>query len=221
MKKKRLPGNNGLLILCLLFISVGSMAQTIEKWYVNMPDILNPTLSKQNRLELLEYHKAGQGDSIANIFKHQAYLLKFDTLNQHITVKNTPTSTFEMKILNQADSTAIIGIIRTVCAPLCMSTIEFYDTTWNLIPVQFNMPTAIEWVDINKIPTEKIDLQWVKNLMGVSFVSLSFSDKDQTIQAKNNTLDFLSEMDRKVIAPYVSDKNISFKLKDRTWQRNQ
>jgi len=221
MKKKRLPGNNGLLILCLLFISVGSMAQTIEKWYVNMPDILNPTLSKQNRLELLEYHKAGQGDSIANIFKHQAYLLKFDTLNQHITVKNTPTSTFEMKILNQADSTAIIGIIRTVCAPLCMSTIEFYDTAWNLIPVQFNMPTAIEWVDINKIPTEKIDLQWVKNLMGVSFVSLSFSDKDQTIQAKNNTLDFLSEVDRKVIAPYVSDKNLSFKLKDRTWQRNQ
>ena len=221
MKKKRLPGNNGLLILCLLFISVGSMAQTIEKWYVNMPDFLNPTLSKQNRLELLEYHKAGQGDSIANIFKHQAYLLKFDTLNQHITVKNTPTSTFEMKILNQADSTAIIGIIRTVCAPLCMSTIEFYDTAWNLIPVQFNMPTAIEWVDINKIPTEKIDLQWVKNLMGVSFVSLSFSDKDQTIQAKNNTLDFLSEVDRKVIAPYVSDKNLSFKLKDRTWQRNQ
>ena len=221
MKRNRLPGNNRLLIVCLLFISAGSMAQTIEKWYVNMPDILNPTLSKQNRLELLEYHKAGQGDSIANIFKHQAYLLKFDTLNQHITVKNTPTSTFEMKILNQADSTAIIGIIRTVCAPLCMSTIEFYDTAWNLIPVQFNMPTAIEWVDINKIPTEKIDLQWVKNLMGVSFVSLSFSDKDQTIQAKNNTLDFLSEMDRKVIAPYVSDKNISFKLKDRTWQRNQ
>ena len=221
MKKKRLPGNNGLLILCLLFISVGSMAQTIEKWYVNMPDILNPTLSKQNRLELLEYHKAGQGDSIANIFKHQAYLLKFDTLNQHITVKNTPTSTFEMKILNQADSTAIIGIIRTVCAPLCMSTIEFYDTAWNLIPVKFKMPTAIEWVDINKIPVEKIDLQWVRNLMGVSFVSLSFSDKDQTIQAKNNTLDFLSEVDRKVIAPYVSDKNLSFKLKDRTWQRNQ
>ena len=221
MKKYRLPKNKRLLLACLLFVSMGSMAQTIEKWYINMPDILNPTLSKQNRMELLEYHKAGQGDSIANLFKHQAYLLKFDTLNQHITVKNTPSSTFEMKILNQPDSTVIIGIIRTVCAPVCMSTIEFYDTAWHSIPLRFTMPTAIEWVDINKIPTEKIDLQWVKNLMGVSFVSLSFSDKDQTIQAKNNTLDFLSEVDRKVIAPYVSDKNLSFKLKDRTWQRNQ
>jgi len=220
MKKYRLPKNKRLLLACLLFISAGSMAQTIEKWYVNMPDILNPTMSKQNRMELLEYHKAGQGDSIANIFKHRAYLLKYDTLNQHITVKNTPSSTFEMKILNQADSTIIIGIIRTVCAPVCMSTIEFYDTAWNSIPLLFNMPSAIEWVDINKIPEGKVDLLWVRNLMDLSFVTLSFSDKDQSILAKNNTLDFISEADRKVIAPYVSDKNISFGLKGKIWQRN-
>lgn len=220
MKKKRLHGNSRLLIVCLLFISVSSMSQTIEKWYVNMPDILNPTLSKQNRMELLEYHKAGQGDSIANIFKNQAYLLKFDTLNQQILVKNTPTSTFEMKILNLPDNSSIIGIIRTVCAPVCMSTIEFYDTAWNVLPVRFYMPSAIEWVDMNKIPAEKIDLQWVRSLMGISFVSLRFSDKDQSVLAKNNTLDYISEEDRKVIAPYISDKSITFKLKDRTWQRN-
>jgi len=221
MKEYRLPKNKRLLLACLLFVSASSMAQTIEKLYINMPDILNPTLSKQNRMELLEYHKAGQGDSIANLFKHQAYLLKFDTLNQHLSVKNTPTSTFEMKILNQADSTVIIGIIRTVCAPVCMSTIEFYDTAWNSIPVRFNMPTAIEWVDMNKIPAEKMDLQWVRSLMGISFVSLSFSDKDQSILAKNNTLDFISDVDRKVIAPYVSDKSISFGLKGNIWQRNK
>jgi len=220
MKRNRLPGNNRLLIVCLLFISAGSMAQTIEKWYVNMPDVLNPTLSKQNRMELLEYHKAGQGDSIANIFKNQVYLLKFDTLNQQILVKNTPSSTFEMKILNLPDNSSIIGIIRTVCAPVCMSTIEFYDSAWNSIPVRFTMPAAIEWVDLNKIPAEKIDLQWVRSLMGISFVSLHFSDKDQSVLAKNNTLDYISDEDRKVIAPYVSDKNITFKLKDRTWQRN-
>ena len=220
MKKKRLPKNNRVLLMCLLFISVSTMAQTVEKWYVNMPDILNPTLSKQNRMELLEYHKAGQGDSIANIFKNQVYLLKFDTLNQQILVKNTPSSTFEMKILNLPDNSSIIGIIRTVCAPVCMSTIEFYDSAWNSIPVRFTMPAAIEWVDLNKIPAEKIDLQWVRSLMGISFVSLHFSDKDQSVLAKNNTLDYISDEDRKVIAPYVSDKNITFKLKDRTWQRN-
>jgi hypothetical protein len=184
-----------------------------------MPDILNPTLSKQNRLELLEYHNAGQGDSISNIFKHEAYLLSIDTLKQQIVVKNTKSSVFEMKIIRTEDGTSVIGIIRTVCAPVCMSTVEFYDTAWNLIPVRFKMPAAIEWLDVKNIPSEKIDIEWAKNLMGISFISLSFSKKDQTIVAKNNTLDFISAADRKVIAPYVSDKPILYELKGRTWQR--
>jgi len=203
----------------MIFISMSSMSQTIEKWYVNMPDFINPTLTKQNRLELLEYHKAGKGDSIANRFSNQAYLLSLDTLQQQIVVKNTPSSAFEMKILNLEDGTAVLGIIRTVCAPVCMSSVEFYDTAWNVIPIQFNMPKAIEWVSVDSIPSEKLDIKWVKSLMEISFISLRFSDKDQSIVAKNNTLDFISEEDRKVIAPYVSDKTISFELKERTWQR--
>jgi len=203
----------------MIFISMSSMSQTIEKWYVNMPDFINPTLTKQNRLELLEYHKAGKGDSIANRFGNQAYLLSLDTLQQQIVVKNTPSSAFEMKILNLEDGTAVLGIIRTVCAPVCMSSVEFYDTAWNVIPIQFNMPKAIEWVSVDSIPSEKLDIKWVKSLMEISFISLRFSDKDQSIVAKNNTLDFISEEDRKVIAPYVSDKTISFELKERTWRR--
>jgi hypothetical protein len=219
MKKKRQLKNKMVLFCCILLCSQSLRSQTIEKWFVNMPDILNPTLSKQNRMELLEYHKAGQGDSIANVFKHQAYLLHLDTLKQLIAVKNTRSSIFEMKIIKLDDSTSAVGIIRTVCAPVCMSTVEFYDTAWNLIPLGFTRPAAIEWLDINNIPAEKIDLQWAKNLMGLSFISLSFSEKDQSIVAKNNTLDFISVEDRKIIAPYVSDKTISFELKGRTWQR--
>jgi hypothetical protein len=186
-----------------------------------MPDILNPTLTKQNRLELVEYFKAKQGDSIANRFDHQAHLLKLDTLNQRILVKNTKTSTFDMKLIKQADSTIVIGIIRTVYDPVCLSSIEFYDTAWNVIPVRFTMPESIEWLDINNIPIDKIDLQWAKNLMGISFISLSFSEKDQSIIARNNTLDFLSSEDRKVISPYVRDKTITFELKGQQWQRRQ
>lgn len=218
MKKNQLRKNKGLLICCLMAFSVCLMSQSIEKSYVNMPDALNPTMTKQNRLELLEYHKAGQGDSIANRFGHKALLMSLDTLHQHIVVKNTPTSWFEMKMLKMADSTLVIGIIRTVCAPVCLSTVEFYDTAWHSIPLIFFMPKAIEWLDVKSIPSEKVDVEWVKHVMEISFITLSFSDKAQSIVAKNNTLDFLSEEDRKVIAPYVSDKTISFYLKGRKWQ---
>lgn len=219
MKKNPLLNNNPLIVFSLLIFSQCIMSQTIDKWYVNMPDALNPTLTKQNRLELLEYHKAGQSDSVVNRFGNQTYLMSLDTLNQQILVKNTPSSAFEMKILTLDDSTKAIGIIRTVCAPVCMSSVEFYDTAWNLIPVQFTMPKSIEWLDVKSIPVDKIDIQWAKGLMGINFISLRFSDKKQRIVAKNNILDFLSEQDRKVIAPYVPDKAISFELKGQTWQR--
>ncbi|MDR3652139.1 MAG: DUF3256 family protein [Paludibacter sp.] len=216
MKNKLLQKNNLAIISFLLLMSNILYAQNIADYYVNIPDILNPTLSRQNRLELLEYHKVGQ-DSITNRFGNQARLVSLDSLNRRIVVKNTPTSIFEMKILNLEDKTPIIGIIRTVCSPVCLSSIEFYDTAWNQIPIQFLMPKAIEWADIKSIPDQKVDVNWVKNMMDVSFITLNFSSENQFIIAKNNTLDFLSEADRKIIAPYINSKTITYKLQGRTW----
>jgi len=217
MKKQILRKSNLLVFCCLLCLNQTLSAQTIEECYVNMPDILNATLSKRNRLELLEYHKAHQSDSVANRFGNQTHLVSLDSLNQRIVVRNTASSTFEMKILSLEDSTKIIGIIRSVCAPVCLSTVEFYDTAWNAMPIQFTMPKAIEWMDEKSIPTHEIDLQWVRNVMDVSFVSLSFSVQGQSLVAKNNTMDFLSEQDRKLLNPYVVKKTISFSLKNRIW----
>lgn len=206
-----------MIISSLFLLNQCLFSQTIEDKYVNMPDALNPTLTKQNRLELVEYYKAHQSDSIANKFGNQVYLLSLDTLNERIVVKNTASTTFEMKVLNLEDSTKVIGIIRTVCAPVCLSSVEFYDMKWNSIPIEFKMPEAVEWLVEKNIPADKIDTLWVKNVLGISFISLSFSSENQLIVATNNTLDFLSDADRKIITPFITDKPILFKLKGRTW----
>ena len=182
-----------------------------------MPDILNPTLSSQNRLELLEYHKVHQSDSTANRFGNQAYLLVMDTLNERIVVKNTPTSTFEMKINYLKDSIPYIGIIKTVCAPICQSTVDFYDTAWNVIPLQFLMPKAHEWLIDKDIPTDKIDSDWVRKTLGMSFVTLSFANESNVILAKNNTLDFMTNSDRSLIKPFINDSIFHYKLEKLKW----
>ena len=206
------------LIICALINGIQVLsAQTVDKYYVNMPDELNPTLSKQNRLELIEYHKAGKGDSIANRFGNQAFLLSLDTLNNRLAVKNTASSTFEMKVLNLNDSTQSIGIIRTVCGSICQSSVEFYDTAWHQIPLQFTMPKAVNWLNEASLSTATVDKQWVANVLGTSFVSLGFDATKQQITAKNNSLEFLSESDRKIISPFVIDKLLIYKLVGRTW----
>ena len=216
MKLKLLRRNNG-LIFSFLFVCVSVFSQSIEEVFVKMPDILNPTLSSQNRLELLEYHKAHQSDSTVNRFGNQAHLILMDTLNDRIVVKNTPTSTFDIKINYSTDSVPYIGIIRTVCAPVCHSTVEFYDTAWNLIPLQFIMPKAIEWLDGKSINPDIIDSGWLKKTLDISFISLSFGSDNNVLTAKNNTLDFLSAEDRKIIKPFLSDKILTYQLQNRMW----
>lgn len=209
--------NKIMLMSCLLFVTISIDSQTIESLYVNMPDKLNPTLSKQNRLELLEYYKAGQGDSVTNRFGNVAFVSIFDSIQQVVKIKNTPVSTFTMKLFRLGDNTPVVGIISTVCATVCMSSVQFYDTAWNVIDLKFEMPKAVEWLK-NDSPIEtSIDKEWIKNQLATNFISLDFAIDKNAIIAKNNTLQFLSEDDRKQVEPFVTDNSFVYNLKDRTW----
>jgi hypothetical protein len=217
MKKLRQIKNNSILLCCVLLFTQSIFAQTVEKWFVNMPDGLNPTLSKQNRLELLEYYKAGQGDSVTNRYGNQARLVVFDSINQCVVVKNTSSTTFEMKMFNFEASSTVIGLISTVCAPVCQSYIQFYDTAWNSIPIQFAMPKAIEWMNKDSLENKNLDKQWVGNVLENSFITLTFNAANNTIIAQNNSLKFMTEIDRKLFQPLMNEKPFVYKLNGRTW----
>ena len=209
--------NKKLILILILMAGVGLYAQNIEKVYIHMPDRLNPTTTAKIRMEMLEYHKAGQGDTIQNRFSGKASLQVFDTLNNRIVVKNTATSTFEMKLLT-VDGIPSIGVIRSVCSPICQSVIEFCDTAWNKIPVQFIMPKAIDWLDKNKLDSVVgLDKHWVQKVLENNFISLSFDAATASIVATNNSVDFLSDADRKVIQPLLRDKPIFFRLEGKRW----
>jgi hypothetical protein len=213
--------NKTVIFVCLFFYAQFSTAQSLEDMYVKMPDRLNPTLSKQNRLELIEYHKAKQGDSVANRFGNQAHVQLFDTIRQCLVVRNSPVSIFEMKLINMPDNSIVIGMINTICSPVCQSSIEFYDTAWAKIPVKFTMPKSINWLDKTKLEAADVDSVWIKNLLKTSFISLSFSKTENIIEAKNCTTDFLSDEDRKQILPLFSEKTFRYKLQGLQWIRIQ
>jgi hypothetical protein len=219
-KKMKKLKQNRYLILGLIALNFGAVfSQKIEKCYINLPDVLDPTMSKKNRLELLEYHKAGQGDSLANKFGNQVFLQVFDTLNNLIVVKNTSSSTLEMKMFISDKNPSFIGIIHTVCGPICQSTISFYDTAWNQIPLRFTMPKAIEWVDKEKLNSSGLDSIWVRNVLENSFVSLCFDPKDSIIIAENHSSEFLSDENKKALIPLLAIKTFSYSLVGRTWVR--
>lgn len=206
----------GLLILA----GQGVFAQSIEKCYLGMPDVLCPVLPRKARLELLEYYKAHQGDSVQNRFASQSYLQVFDTLNNRIVVGSTKSSTLELKLIKMADGMPVVGVINSVCSPICQSAIAFYDTAWNKIPLQFTMPKAMQWVNNDRFAeSPDLDKVWVSNVLETGFVSLRFDSVGQRVIATNNTIEFLGENDRKVILPLLNQQPLVFELKGNSWVR--
>ena len=83
------------------------------------------------------------------------------------------------------------------------------------------MPNAIEWIKIDSLSQTAIDRKWIKNVLKTSFISLGFALDLNTIIAKNNSLEFLCEEDRKLIAPFVKTDSLIYHLKDKSWEKVQ
>ena len=140
-----------LLAALLLGLAAPVAGQSaIGRLYVDMPEAVDPVMPRKQRAELLEYVKAGMGDSIANRFGRQAHMTVLDTLHHRIVVRNSETSTLELKLLvHGGDST--VALIRTVCTPLCHSVLRL---GWRSLRSAF----ASIWrmrsrVTLNSLPT--------------------------------------------------------------------
>lgn len=201
-----------------MLISVLTNAQSIDSLFINMPDIINPVLNKSNRKMMLSGYKLNKNDSCLNAFMRYSFMLKYDSLENHILVRNTPVSWFEMKKfkLNGIEN-EIIGVIRTVGDSLKSSNITFYNTDWTLSQLKFNSPEAAEWLKNGLLNTSPIDKLWAANQLQTSFIDLKFSDKGSSIEARNNTFFYLSDETKKTLKPFLSERNIIFDFKNGIW----
>ncbi|MCE5331402.1 MAG: DUF3256 family protein [Bacteroidales bacterium] len=218
MRKSVQTINKYLVITVISIISGTISAQNIGTTFLNMPENYIPTLTKQQRFELLEYSKVNRNDSVKNRFGNFSAVQTYDSINQHLIVKTTPISYVELKLLAIKDTDYVIGVIRTVKSPVSISDVKFYDKNWQAVSLHFQMPKATDWLKLDSLNRENIDKKWVYQLLESSFISLNFSKTGSAIEAKNNSLDFLSIEDKKIISPLVDDKKLIFELQNNEWK---
>lgn len=188
-----------LLAMCLL-ISFTGQSKNIVDYFLDMPLTLMPTLESSYRVELVENYQQLQRDTLQNRFDTTVKLLKLDTLNQNIAVCSTSSSRFEMQVFEHQNDT-LIGIINTVCAPICSSYIKFYDTDWNEVKVDFPKFSYKSWLKYSLSDEEK---ETVEKIVKVSFIEYAFNSNENVVNVKNNSLDFLGEEDILKVADFLT-----------------
>ncbi|HHT22982.1 MAG TPA: DUF3256 family protein [Bacteroidales bacterium] len=195
-----------LFIAIVFTLNFTAGAQNIINYFIDMPIYLLPSFDKILKQELVEnYQKNPERDSINNLLGGKTRLLSLDTIANNLKIQSTSASKVEIQLINRPDSSRIIGIINTVCAPICSSYIKFYDTEWNEIKVNFPKITIDNWLNPSNSEEQN---KLVKNAVRIDFLEYNFSSDGKKVVVHNRSEKHLDIENRKEIVSLVDFEKI-------------
>ena len=83
-----------------------------------MPDSICPLLSAVNRADFIDFLESKMKAEVTNSFGGKSEMTELAP--DYIHVKMTPQSSWQMKLLPVNDSTKVVCVVSTVCAPACV-----------------------------------------------------------------------------------------------------
>ena len=199
------------LFVCL---SLSLQAQTAEKLFVSMPKSLLLTLTKTDRMELVELYKGGLTATVQNQMNDSCFLTRMT--DDYLQIQEGKSS-LEIIVLPMVNDSKVIGVIRTACAPICDSNLAFYTVNWKLL----NTSVFITPARKDRFIKEGVNLdgQEVRNALiplDISLMQFQYNPDTRELSQYYNTPQYLSVEDREKAEPYLKNTPVIFK-----WNQNR
>lgn len=185
------------LILGFLFFMVLGVttvyAQEAKKVFINMPDSLSPLLTSVNRADLIDFLESKMKAQVENRFGNKSEMTNLS--KDYISIRMTPQTTWQMKLLALNDTTNVICTVSTACAPVCDSSIQFYTTDWSPLPTErfitmpvmddfFITPDSIVGYEYDRVRSHadmllmRVDLNKTNDDLTVTLTTPEYMDKE-------------------------------------------
>jgi len=199
-----------IIILFLLSLTAYQIqAQTASELFTKLPESDFLPLTVSNRLDLIDLYKAGQNATVKNRFDDSCSIIRMT--NNYLQIQ-TGKNTMELFLLPMINDTKIIGLIQTVCAPVCDSKLDFYTTSWK----KLSASVFITFANKNDFLKEGINPEdeKVKNALiplDISLMQLHYDPDKQELLQYYTTPDYLSVDDKENVMPYLTDAPKQFK----------
>ncbi|MBQ8969259.1 MAG: DUF3256 family protein [Bacteroidaceae bacterium] len=203
-----------LLLLCPLRLC----ADNLGTLFTVMPDSLLPTLTANNRRDLVDFLSNGMQAKVRNRLDDYVQLDTLTDTYLHLTLSKV--STVEMKMLFMQDSVPFVALIRTLATPVKDSQVTFFDCTWQ----------PIRSLSIPKLPTEAFFAEYpdsVSRDMGFAqrsiddlrlmAVSVSPENAIFTVEVSTNEL---AEEEKRVARRYVRSVRLRWTGRDFVRERD-
>lgn len=184
------------LLLCLI---QGVSARKMREVFADMPDSLLVMLTRNNRLDCIDFIENDMKARVRNIFDNYSELTVLT--DDYLSMALTERSRVDLKLFPAGDSLQVICMVRTYDGPVPESTVAFFDEQWTPLETDqcLRLPRFEEfWVKPESVSEEtflhlqqSMDLRCVKAMLYAEAPALEF-----TLQIGD-----LSEEGRKDVAP--------------------
>lgn len=179
--------------LLLLFLSVVGCqlsvvkAQTrIRDIYAEAPDSIFPLLTKNNRLDQIDFRENNMKADVKNKFEDHSELLVLN--DKYLKLQLSKHCLVEMRLLN--DST--FCMVQTYNAPASDSQIRFFNTSWNELPQTVERPSVDEFL------SEDVDIDVRLALQALPLIKASLSENSETVTFELQTSELTKEQKKKL-----------------------
>ena len=162
-------------------------AQTrIRDIYAEAPDSIFPLLTKNNRLDQIDFRENNMKADVKNKFEDHSELLILS--ERYLKLQLSKHCIVEMRLLN--DST--FCMVQTYNAPASDSQIRLFDTSWNELPQTVERPSVDEFL------SEDVDIDVRLALQALPLIKASLSENSETVTFELQTSELTREQRQKV-----------------------
>lgn len=151
----------------------------IRDVFASMPDSVLPLVTKNNRLDCIDFIENNMPAHVNNMVGEPIELTALT--GDYLKLTMSKVSWMEMKLVMTGDSTYVICVVRTYAGPVKDSSVSFYDQEWKMLDVK-NVRPAVESFFAN-VPAEEASrkAEIVRMLQDMPFVQMSLEAGSEDI----------------------------------------
>lgn len=171
--------------------------------FLDLPETTIELLSRNTRLDMLDYYKAGSASKATNNLKGKSYIKTMTP--DFLEASLSPSSDMQFKTLKGKDGKEVVMVITTIGeeGDIRDSDVEFYDPALSLLESKryFKYPKLADFVEIPK--GYKTSVREIDEMLPFYTISLEASPENSNLVARIHLGEVLTIEDAKLLEMFL------------------
>lgn len=192
-------------LICLSPLT--AQAQTMREVFAAMPDSLQALLSKNNRMDMVDFLDSHMEAKVTNRLDGSS---RMDTLTaDYLRISLARNTVLEMKLVARGEE-KVVAVLHTSAGPVKDSALRFYTADWKETDSQTTLPAFSAYEVKPRAALTEEQLQLLESLADMELTEMQLSPADNSLTCKLS-LDILPKEDRDKAAELVKAVKVELK----------